>query len=96
MTNTGTLGFIGLGVMGEPICRNIMHASSGAMIAFDIRPEPLRRLQSEGARIVSSIGEVAGHADIIFLSLPGGAEVEETVLGDGGLLANGRSGQVVV
>jgi 3-hydroxyisobutyrate dehydrogenase-like beta-hydroxyacid dehydrogenase len=36
-----TIGFIGLGVMGEPICRNLVKKSGAAVLAFDLAPEPL-------------------------------------------------------
>ena len=39
-----TIGFIGLGVMGEPICRNLVKKSGAPVTAFDLSPEPLRRL----------------------------------------------------
>jgi 3-hydroxyisobutyrate dehydrogenase-like beta-hydroxyacid dehydrogenase len=35
------IGFIGLGVMGEPICRNLVRKSGAAVIAFDLAPQPL-------------------------------------------------------
>ena len=41
-----TIGFIGLGVMGEPICRNLVKKSGAAVLAFDLAPEPLARLRA--------------------------------------------------
>ncbi len=96
MNNATKLGFIGLGVMGEPMCRNMIKACLGAMIVFDLSPDPIARLQADGAQIARSVGEIAQAADIIFLSLPGGPEVEKIVLADDGLLANGRADQIIV
>lgn len=96
MSNATKLGFIGLGVMGEPICCNMTKAGLGAMSVFDINPDPVARLREAGAREASSLADISRNADIIFLSLPGGSEVEQTVLGEDGLLANGRAGQIVV
>jgi len=53
------------------------------------------RLVADGAKAAESVAEIAA-ADIVFLSLPGGPEVEATVLGPDGLLAHGRAGQTVV
>ena len=41
MTDTKTLGFIGLGVMGEPICRNLVKKSGKRVVVFDLAAEPL-------------------------------------------------------
>ena len=45
MSDYKTVGFIGLGVMGEPICRNLVKKSGKRVIAFDLSPEPLARLR---------------------------------------------------
>ena len=95
MSDTPALGFIGLGVMGEPICRNMLKAHAGTMTVFDLNPEPVSRLAADGAGVADSVAEIAA-ADIVFLSLPGGPEVEATVLGADGLLAHGRAGQTIV
>jgi len=72
---TRALGFIGLGVMGEPMCRNLAAKSGAPVIALDVNPEPLRRLAADGVRAAQSVEALARDADLVFLSLPGGAEV---------------------
>ncbi len=47
------IGFIGLGVMGEPICRNLVRKTGAVVIAFDLAPEPLAQLRTEGAVIAA-------------------------------------------
>src|SRR4030095_5135922 len=69
------LGFIGLGVMGEPMCRNLARRQRGKVLAHDLRPEPLKRLALDGVAAARSIAEVASQADVIFLSLPGEPQV---------------------
>lgn len=91
-----TLGFIGLGVMGEPMCRNLVRKSGDALIAFDLRPEPLERLVADGARPAASAAQVAAHADTIFLSLPGEPELRALCLGGDGIIARLRGGQTLV
>jgi 3-hydroxyisobutyrate dehydrogenase-like beta-hydroxyacid dehydrogenase len=88
-----TLGFIGLGVMGEPICRNIAVKSKLPMLAYDAREAPLRRLESEAVTAAAGVEDVGREADILFLSLPGGPEVESVVTQ---LLAQARAGQTIV
>jgi 3-hydroxyisobutyrate dehydrogenase len=90
-----TIGFIGLGVMGEPICRNLVKKSGAAVIAFDLAPEPLARLREEGATAAAFVTEVVGRSDIVFLCLPSAKHVRGVFEGDG-ILRNIREGQVVV
>ena len=96
MTDNNALGFVGLGVMGEPMCRNMTKADLGTMTVFDISEGPVARLEADGATRAPSLAELAKSADIIFLSLPGGTEVEKIILGPDGLLENGSKGQIIV
>ena len=89
-------GFIGLGVMGEPICRNILKKSGWEGGVFDLSPEPVAGLAAEGAAAAGSVAEVVAAADVIFLSLPGGPQVEAVVAGPGGVLEHIREGQILV
>ena len=91
-----TFGFIGLGVMGEPICRNILHKSGLEGVVFDLAPEPVARLVEDGARAAADLADLVAAADVIFLSLPGGPQVEAVMTGPGGVLEHLREGQIVV
>jgi len=90
-----TIGFIGLGVMGEPICRNLMRKSGARVLAFDLAPEPLARLSAEGVAVAASVAEVVNDSDIVFLCLPSAKHVRAVFEGDG-VLKNIHKGQVVV
>ena len=90
------IGFIGLGVMGEPICRNLARKTGLPVTGFDPDPGPLARLAAEGLNSAASVAEVAAAADLIFLSLPSGEVVEAVSRQPQGLLALARPGQVVV
>jgi 3-hydroxyisobutyrate dehydrogenase-like beta-hydroxyacid dehydrogenase len=79
------LGVIGVGTMGEPICANLMRRCGVPVHAVDPRPEPLRRLAAEGVASCASLAELADRADLVFLSLPSGREVEAVCLGEGGI-----------
>jgi 3-hydroxyisobutyrate dehydrogenase len=68
------IGCIGLGVMGEPICANLLR-QAGPVLGYDLRPEPLARLAEPGLQACASADEVARQADLLFLSLPGGPEL---------------------
>jgi 3-hydroxyisobutyrate dehydrogenase len=90
-----TIGFIGLGVMGEPICRNLVRKSGAPVLAFDLSAEPLERLRGAGAGVAGSIADVVAKSDIVFLCLPSAKHVRSVFEGDG-VLKNIRNGQVVV
>ena len=89
-----TLGFIGLGVMGEPMCRNMATRTGNRMLAFDLRPEPGERLARAGIEVAPSAAAVVREAEIVFLSLPGGEQVR--ALSDTVLLPGARAGQTIV
>jgi 3-hydroxyisobutyrate dehydrogenase len=90
-----TIGFIGLGVMGEPICRNLVRKSGVRVIAFDLAAEPLARLSAEGATIAGSVAEVVDSSEIMFLCLPSAKHARAVFEGDG-ILKHIRTGQVIV
>jgi 3-hydroxyisobutyrate dehydrogenase len=95
MSQQKTIGFIGLGVMGEPICRNLVKKSGARVLAFDLAAEPLARLGVEGAAVAGSVAEVICNSDIVFLCLPSAKHVRSVFEGDG-ILKNIRKSQVVV
>jgi 3-hydroxyisobutyrate dehydrogenase-like beta-hydroxyacid dehydrogenase len=76
MSTQETIGFIGLGVMGGPMCRNMALKHGGRVIAFDLDPAAIVNLQDTKAAFVQSIDDAVADADFIFLSLPGGKQVE--------------------
>ena len=92
----GTIGFIGLGVMGEPMCRNVARHSGRKVLAHDLSPEPLARLAADGVTTAASVADLVREADTIMLVLPGGPQLEAICRGPDGLLAHARAGQTVV
>jgi 3-hydroxyisobutyrate dehydrogenase len=90
-----TIGFIGLGVMGEPICRNLVKKSGARVLAFDLAPEPMVRLRAEGADVAASVADLIKQSDLVFLCLPSAKHVRGVFEGDG-ILKNIRNGQIVV
>ena len=79
------IGFVGLGVMGGPMCRNVALKHSGDVIAFDMNSAAFAALDGTKARRATTLQEVAEQADVVFLSLPGGQQVEQVCLGPQGL-----------
>ena len=91
-----TIAFVGLGVMGEAMCRNLARKGSWRIVGYDTRPEPLARLASDGVTAAASLAEAVAAGDAVLMCLPGGAEVEAVTRGPGGVLGLVRAGQTVV
>jgi hypothetical protein len=87
-----TIGFIGLGVMGEPMCGHLARGSGIPVVAYDLRAEPLERLAAFGVK-AGSLQDIAGSCNVILLSLPDGKAVDAVV---GQLEPHLRAGQCVV
>jgi 3-hydroxyisobutyrate dehydrogenase len=95
MSEYKAIGFIGLGVMGEPICRNLVRKSGARVIAFDLAAEPLARLSAEGVAIAGSVAEIVDASEIVMLCLPSAKHARAVFEGDG-ILKHIRSQQVIV
>ena len=77
-TPIATIGFIGLGVMGEPMCGHLARRAGKPILAHDLRPEPLERLASN-AVTAASPAQIAAKADLILMSLPDGKAMAAVV-----------------
>jgi 3-hydroxyisobutyrate dehydrogenase-like beta-hydroxyacid dehydrogenase len=91
-----TVAFVGLGVMGEAMCRNLARKGSWKIVGYDKSPEPLARLTADGLTPAGSLAEAVAAADVILMCLPGGKEVDAVARGKDGLLGLVRPGQTVV
>ena len=72
------IGFIGLGVMGEPMCGHLARRSGRPVLAHDLRSEPQERLAASGVK-PASVEAIAKACDVILLSLPDGKAVAAVV-----------------
>lgn len=93
---TDSIGFIGLGVMGEPICRNLARKSGRPVIGFDPADAPLQRLAGVGVTRAVSLAALAEQSSVIFLALPSGRHVEAICDGPEGLLAHATTQHTIV
>jgi 3-hydroxyisobutyrate dehydrogenase-like beta-hydroxyacid dehydrogenase len=94
--DTSPIGFVGLGVMGEPMCRNLAHKIGRPVFGFDQTQGPLARLREFGVAAADSLTTLARDCTIIFMALPSGRHVEAVCTGPGGLLEAIRPGTIVV
>jgi 2-hydroxy-3-oxopropionate reductase len=89
------VGFIGLGIMGKPMARNLMDAGYELTVHNRSR-EPVDELAEDGATAASSPKEVAENSDVIVTMLPDSPQVEEVVAGEDGALEGVREGALLV
>ena len=90
-----TVGFIGLGVMGEPMCRNILAKSGHKVRVFDLDAAPVQRLVALGAESAADAGALVRGCDAVLVSLPSGKVLLELAHASG-LLAQMQPGQIFV
>lgn len=90
--STQAIGFVGLGNMGGRMTRRLVDAGQ-AVLGYDTDPS---RAEAVGAKPAASLAQVTAECDVILLSLPDSSVIEPVVAGPDGLLAAGRTGQVVV
>jgi 2-hydroxy-3-oxopropionate reductase len=89
------IGFIGLGIMGKPMAKNLLKAGH-ALVVFDVVPGPVAELVEAGAVRGDSCADTAARTDVIITMLPDGPEVEAAVLGPGGVLQGALPESTVV
>ena len=94
MTDKKTIGFIGVGVMGNPIARHLI-AKGHTVLAYDTSARAVAAIVEAGARGAASVSAVVDQAAIVFTSLPSPAIFTEVVLGAGGV-KDGKAVKIMV
>lgn len=89
------IGFVGVGNMGGPMCRNIIANTNHQVVVHDLDPAAVARCTALGAVAADSIAGLAG-CDVVFTSLPIPAVVEAVMLGAGGVAETATAGTVVI
>ena len=89
------IGFIGLGIMGKPMVKNLLKAGH-TVIAYDIVAAGMDDVAAAGAGRGASPKDVASRSDITITMVPDGPQVEEAVLGPGGVLEGAKKGSTVI
>ena len=90
-----TIGFIGLGIMGQGMAKNLMEAGFEVNI-WNRTPARMDPFCEAGARCCSSPADVAAHSDIIITCVSNTADVEEIILRENGAIYGAKEGSLVV
>jgi 2-hydroxy-3-oxopropionate reductase len=89
------IGFVGLGIMGRPMVRNLMKAGY-SLTVYDIVATAVEEMATGGARVGSSAKNVAQQAPVVITMLPDSADSEAAILGPNGVLEGASSGSIVI
>ncbi len=89
------IGFIGLGIMGKPMCRNLLKAGY-AVTVFNRSSGAMAEMEAFGASLGESAADVAGKNDVVITMLPNSPDVKEVILGKNGVLEGAGQGLIIV
>ncbi|GAA2592760.1 2-hydroxy-3-oxopropionate reductase [Dactylosporangium fulvum] len=90
-----TVGFIGLGIMGGPMAANLVSAGFD-VVGHNRSRAAVDALVDKGGRAAGTVAEVVRDADVVITMLPDSPDVEDVVLGPGGVLAHARAGLLFI
>ena len=91
----GKVGFIGLGVMGKPMSKNLLKAGY-ELVVYNRSQAAIQELVAEGAEAASSPSAVAEKCNIIFTMLPNSPQVRQVLLGEKGVIEQAKPGTIVI
>lgn len=89
------LGFIGLGIMGKPMSKNLLKAGH-ELVVTDFNKSAVEELVSLGAKSVANSAEVAKECDVIITMLPNSPHVRSVALGENGILDTAKPGTILI
>lgn len=90
-----TIGFIGLGIMGKPMCRNLLQAGY-PVVVYTRTKSKIEEMVKEGAQGAKTPREVGEKSEIVITMLPDAPQVEEVILGERGVIKGIERGKIVV
>ena len=89
------VGFIGLGIMGKPMARNLINAGY-SLVVHDHKAQPMEELAADGAAMADSCRQASEGSDVIITMLPDSANSEEAILGPAGVLERAAEGATII
>jgi 2-hydroxy-3-oxopropionate reductase len=95
MEGSMKIGFIGLGIMGKPMVKNLIKAGH-ELIVFDHHKENMDNARAAGALAVSSAAEAASQVPVVITMLPNSPHVKAAVLGEKGILEGAKPGTILI
>lgn len=90
-----TIGFIGLGIMGQPMAHNLIQAGF-KVYGFDVSPQSRETAEIKGVKTFTSASEVAQHSDIVITMLPTNKIVSDVITGENGLIHHLKPESIII
>ena len=95
MTAVRKIAFIGLGIMGSPMAANLVRAGH-TVTGFNLTQDAIDKLVADGGRAAGSIAEAVADAEVVITMVPADPQVEQVILGEGGVLESARPGTLLI
>ncbi|MDR2746084.1 MAG: 2-hydroxy-3-oxopropionate reductase [Treponema sp.] len=89
------IGFIGLGIMGKPMAKNLLKAGH-ELVVFDLHKESVDNVVAAGAKTAASAAEAAAQAPVVITMLPNSPHVKTVVTGEQGILERAKPGTILI
>ena len=89
------IGFIGLGIMGKPMAKNLLKAGH-EVVCYDVVKENVEQVVAAGAKVGKSAADVAGQVPLVITMLPNSPHVKSVVMGEGGVLEGAKEGLILI
>ena len=89
------VGFIGLGIMGKPMCKNVLKAGH-EVVVFDMNKDALEEVESLGAKSANSSKEVGANCDVLITMVPNSPQVKAVLFGENGAAEGLKVGSTVI
>ena len=92
--NPDRIGFIGLGIMGKPMVRNLLKAGYSVTV-YNRSPAAMDELAMDGAQVANSIVDLTHSVDVIITCVSDSPDVDSIIFSENGILSNVRSGMLL-
>lgn len=89
------IGFIGVGIMGKPMAKNLIKAGYN-LVVYDVEAAPVKEVVEAGAKEGKSSSDVAAQSEVVITMLPNSPHVKEVVLGKDGVLDGAQAGTILI
>lgn len=90
-----TIGFVGLGIMGKPMAKNLLKAGY-SLLVYDVVKDSVNEVAAAGAKAAKSSKEVAENCETIVTMLPNSPHVKSVIFGEGGIAEGAKKGTIIV